>query len=204
MGSRAGGPSAHRLARVNVVRRKHWGWGFEDQQPTPAEVRAAAPALADHLGVPFADVEDPVPIGAVELRRPRVAVPGELADICAGDVHARASHALGKSYADIVQGLSRPLRSSPGLRRPPARGGGRRARARVVRGRAVAAIPFGGGTSVVGGVTPAVGPEYNGAVSLDLGALDRVLEVDTVSRAAARSRRVRWARTWSASWRSTA
>ena len=42
-------------------------------------------------------------------------------------------------------------------------------------------IPYGGGSSVVGGVTPAFdGP----AVSLDLGALDRVLEVDPVGRAA--------------------
>lgn len=48
----------------------------------------------------------------------------------------------------------------------------------------VAAIPFGGGTSVVGGVTPQVAGPYNGVVSIDLGALDKVLEVDEVSRAA--------------------
>jgi alkyldihydroxyacetonephosphate synthase len=47
-----------------------------------------------------------------------------------------------------------------------------------------AAIPFGGGTSVVGGVEPRTGPEYAGAVSIDMRALDRVLEVDRDSRAA--------------------
>ena len=47
-----------------------------------------------------------------------------------------------------------------------------------------AAIPYGGGTSVVGGVEPRVGDGYAGAVTIDLGALDRVLEVDPVSRAA--------------------
>ena len=47
-----------------------------------------------------------------------------------------------------------------------------------------AAIPFGGGTSVVGGVEPRIPDTYAGSVSLDLGALDRVLEVDSVSRAA--------------------
>ena len=47
-----------------------------------------------------------------------------------------------------------------------------------------AAIPYGGGTSVVGGVEPRVGDAYAGAVTIDLGALDRVLEVDPVSRAA--------------------
>ena len=44
-----------------------------------------------------------------------------------------------------------------------------------------AAIPFGGGTSVVGGVEP---PGDRPAVTIDLGALDRVLEVDRASRAA--------------------
>ena len=48
----------------------------------------------------------------------------------------------------------------------------------------VAVIPFGAGSSVVGGVEPAVGDSYAGAVSLDLRRLDRVLEVDRTSRAA--------------------
>src|SRR5207249_3659039 len=45
-------------------------------------------------------------------------------------------------------------------------------------------VPCGGGRSVVGGVEPDVGDAYGGAVSLDLGRLDRVLEVDTESLAA--------------------
>jgi alkyldihydroxyacetonephosphate synthase len=47
-----------------------------------------------------------------------------------------------------------------------------------------AAIPFGGGTSVVGGVEAAVGGRYEGAVAIDLKRLDRVVEVDAISRAA--------------------
>ena len=47
-----------------------------------------------------------------------------------------------------------------------------------------AAIPYGGGTSVVGGVEAAVGDRYAGAVSIDLRRLDRVLDIDVTSRAA--------------------
>src|SRR5207249_10555919 len=47
-----------------------------------------------------------------------------------------------------------------------------------------AVIPYGGGSSVVGGVEPAVGARDAGAVSLDHSRLDRVLEVDRTSRAA--------------------
>jgi len=46
--------------------------------------------------------------------------------------------------------------------------------------------PFGGGTSVVGGVEARVGDAYDGAVAIDLKAMDRVLEVDPV-RVAARN-----------------
>jgi len=48
----------------------------------------------------------------------------------------------------------------------------------------LACIPYGGGSSVVGGVEARVGDGYAGAVSLDLGRLDRVLEIDRTSRAA--------------------
>jgi alkyldihydroxyacetonephosphate synthase len=45
-----------------------------------------------------------------------------------------------------------------------------------------AAIPFGGGSSVVGGVEP---PEdFDGVVTIDISGLNRVLEIDGVSRAA--------------------
>ncbi|MGH2922836.1 MAG: FAD-binding oxidoreductase, partial [Solirubrobacterales bacterium] len=47
-----------------------------------------------------------------------------------------------------------------------------------------AAIPFGGGTSVVGGVEARVGDGYDGVVSIDLSRMNRVLDVDATSRAA--------------------
>jgi alkyldihydroxyacetonephosphate synthase len=48
----------------------------------------------------------------------------------------------------------------------------------------VAAVPYGGGTSVVGGVEPRVGEDFRGAVTIDLAELAAVLDIDSVSRAA--------------------
>jgi alkyldihydroxyacetonephosphate synthase len=48
----------------------------------------------------------------------------------------------------------------------------------------VCAIPYGGGSSVVGGVEPPEDPRWKGCLTLDLSRLDRVLEIDRVSRAA--------------------
>jgi alkyldihydroxyacetonephosphate synthase len=165
-------------------RRKHWGWGFEDEQPSRAELTAAASGLAAHLGFPVGEVEQPAPLEAVELARPRISPPAILREICDDDVHARASHAWGKSYMDVVRGFRGRFEHPPDFVARP------RDETEVERllewcsAERVAAIPYGGGTSVVGGVCPDVARSYNGAVSIDLGALDRVLEVDQVSRSA--------------------
>jgi alkyldihydroxyacetonephosphate synthase len=48
----------------------------------------------------------------------------------------------------------------------------------------VAIIPYGGGSSVVKGTEPDVGDGYKGVVTIDMKRLDKVLEVDSISRAA--------------------
>jgi alkyldihydroxyacetonephosphate synthase len=169
---------------VSDRRRKHWGWGFEDQQPTSDQLRASAGTLAAHLEIALGDVEDPVPLESVRLAPPRIQAPASLSDICANDVHARASHALGKSYADIVRGFRGRFDHPPDLVLRPRDETDLERALEWCSDERIAAIPFGGGTSVVGGVTPSVPSSYNGAVSIDIGALDRVLEVDDVSLAA--------------------
>jgi alkyldihydroxyacetonephosphate synthase len=172
------------LARVTTRRRKHWGWGFEDEQPSHEEVRAAAAGLAAHLGFPPVEVEQPVGIEAIALPAPRVTVPSALAPICTSDAHERASHALGKSYSDVVRGFRGQFPNPPDFVARP------RDEIDVERllewcsAERVAAIPYGGGTSVVGGVEPLLDSSYNGVVTIDLGELRRVLQVDETSRAA--------------------
>jgi alkyldihydroxyacetonephosphate synthase len=169
---------------VTARRRKHWGWGFEDEQPSPDEVRAAAGGLAAHLGFPPVEVEQPVSLDAVTLPAARVLPPSALAAICSTDAHARASHALGKSYSDVVLGFRGRFDHPPDfVARPRDEVDVERLLAWCSAER-VAVIPYGGGTSVVGGVQPNVDPSYNGAITIDLGALRRVLEVDLLSRAA--------------------
>src|SRR5690606_16871836 len=97
---------------------------------------------------------------------------------------ARLGHAHGKAFRDVIRGLRRDFAHAPDCVALPA---DEDELARLLdwcQGANVAAIPYGGGSSVVGGVEPAVGEGYAGAVSIDLRRFDRVLEVDAASRAA--------------------
>jgi alkyldihydroxyacetonephosphate synthase len=169
---------------TTVRRRKHWGWGYEDQQPSREQVREAAAGIRSHLGFEPLEVEEPVPLSSVELPAGRLEPPASLADLCSTDAHDRASHAYGRSYRDIVRAFRGRFDHPPDLVAHPAGEDDLRRLLEWCADAGAAAIPYGGGTSVVGGVEPAVGEGYAGAVSIDLSRLDRVLDVDSVSRAA--------------------
>ncbi len=169
---------------MDARRRKFWGWGYEDQQPSREEVEQAGAGIRAHLGFEPREVEAPVAIEDVSLPAPRLEPPGSLASICSSDTYDRASHAYGKSYRDVVRAFRGRFDHPPDVvARPSSEEELRRLLEWCEEARA-AAIPYGGGTSVVGGVEAAVGDGYAGAVSIDLARLDRVLEVDPVSRAA--------------------
>ncbi len=162
-------------------RRKHWGWGFEDQQPPHEQVEAVAAGAREHLGFPPARVERPARLDDLELPPPRLEPPAALSDVCRTDTYERASHAYGKSYRDVVRAFRGRFDSPPDVVAHPSDEAELERVLAWCEEAGAAAIPFGGGTSVVGGVEP---PPDRPTVTLDLRAMDRVLEVDAVSRAA--------------------
>jgi alkyldihydroxyacetonephosphate synthase len=169
---------------VAQLRRKHWGWGFEHEQPSMAELTAAAAGIRAHLGIGCEDVESPVALEALQLPEPRIEPPPQLEGICSADTYARASHAWGKSYSDVVRGFRGQFHNPPDFVARPHDEAQLQALLDWCAGAAAAAIPYGGGTSVVGGVEPRLPRGFAGVVTIDLGALDRLLDVDAVSRSA--------------------
>jgi alkyldihydroxyacetonephosphate synthase len=166
-------------------RRSHWAWGYEDELATEAQLRGIAELVAAVTGVALpGDLEAPVPLERVRLPEPRVAVPSHLADICSQRPHDRAVHAHGMAYRDLIRAFRGEFEHVPDV---VARPGDERDVEELLAWcdtAGLALIPFGGGTSVVGGVEPRVGSGYAGTVSADLSLLSRVLKVDPVSRAA--------------------
>jgi len=129
-------------------------------------------------------VREPVPIDEVDLAPSRLRAPDSLAEIFSDERHERLSHALGKAYRDVVRGFRGEFPNPPDLVARPRDESEVEAVLSFCEQQGAAAIPYGGGTSVVGGVEPRVGDGYGGAISIDLRALDRVLEIDGESRAA--------------------
>jgi alkyldihydroxyacetonephosphate synthase len=164
--------------------RRFWGWGREGGGPSADQQRGIAQALAARFGLDDVRIAEPPRIEELRLPAPRLAPPGALAGICSTAPLDRAAHTYGKSFRDLVRAYRRDYAHPPDVVASP------RTEAEVAAvldwcsGARAAVIPYGGGSSVVGGVEPAIGDRWAGTVSLDLSRLDRVVEVDRTSRAA--------------------
>jgi alkyldihydroxyacetonephosphate synthase len=162
-------------------RLKHWGWGYEDQAPQRNELEQAAAGIAERFGF-GGEIEEPVPFEAVELREPRLRPPSAFGDLFSDDRYERVAHALGKAYRDVVRGFRGEFENPPDLVAFPKDESEIEVVLEWAEAEGAAVVPFGGGTSVVGGVEARLGERP--VVSLDLRWLDRVLEVDAESLAA--------------------
>jgi alkyldihydroxyacetonephosphate synthase len=147
-----------------------WGWGEPAEEP---HLSAAGLEL-----LPAGEPSRPVRLDDVVLPEP-AAPPGLDFVEVRTDREARVRHAAGKSYPDLVR-----LRSGDGSGAPDAVVYPKSADevAEVLASSAregVAVVPFGGGTSVVGGVEALRG-SFASVISLDLAGLDS-LSVDRES-----------------------
>jgi len=166
-----------------AARRKFWGWGREDETVSDDEVVMLARVFGQRFGanlVPKAGPKDT----DFTLRPPRLAVPGALARMCRTDAYDRLVHSYGKSFADYVRLFQRHVPYPPDVVAYPETEGEVTAVLDWAAREKAAVVPFGGGSSVVGGVECDVGEGYSGVVSLDLTQMRKVVEVDRTSRAA--------------------
>jgi alkyldihydroxyacetonephosphate synthase len=156
---------------------KWWGWG--DPAVEPRLDDEALGVLRERVGElepwPLARQLGEFELPAAEaLPRALVDAVGE-GNVFAGD-EDRLRHATGRGYVDLARLRNGALEAAPDAVLVPADAASLRAAIDVCAAEGIAIVPFGGGTSVVGGVEPLRGG-HGRLISLDLGAL-RAVEVD--------------------------
>ncbi|WP_406405142.1 FAD-binding oxidoreductase [Streptomyces sp. NBC_00879] len=162
------------------------GWGDPDKAaPLPDSVigllrdllgvtpRETGPARLDGIAVP------PSPLADGTLRALTECLGGG-AYVRTG-AESRIRHTRGKSTPDLLRIRAGEVEDIPAAVLLPGSHEEVLAVLRVCAEQGVAAVPFGGGTSVVGGLAPQAGRCF---VALDLRRLDRLLALDEVSRTA--------------------
>ncbi len=164
--------------------RKFWGWGFADEGPNQEQQERIAALLAARFGIPTPVVTAPPRLDELALRAPRLTPPVALAPLCSTSPYDRAGHTYGKSFRDVVRAFRREFANPPDVVAFPTNEHEVTALLDWCASARAVAIPYGGGSSVVGGVEAPVDGLHRGVVSIDLGRLDRLIEVDRVSRAA--------------------
>ncbi|HEV3002551.1 MAG TPA: FAD-binding oxidoreductase [Solirubrobacteraceae bacterium] len=158
---------------------RFWGWG-DDAHAGDGIPPHAEEMLARELDLPPGR-SAPVALEEVRLGEPAL-TEAALADLRAAckvrdDREARVLHAAGKSYPDLVRMRAGEGDGAPDAVVLPGSHDAARAVLDACARHGVAVVPFGGGTSVVGGVEPLRG-DFPAVVALDLRRLDRLAAVD--------------------------
>lgn len=163
--------------------RSHWAWGYEDAFPDEATLAKLEKRLGHTLGGPIVR-EAPVPFDAIALPKPRIVPPYELRAFGSDGPRDRVMHAYGKGYRDIVRAFRGEVASPPDWVFFPESEEHLASLFLFCEREDVAIVPFGGGTSVVGGVETILEKGFRGVVTVSLAKMQGLLSVSKEDRTA--------------------
>lgn len=166
------------------------GWGRlgESMHMTRTREAALIAELGRRLGRTITRAAEPAALESIKLPPTKLApdVLARLRAACGEDgvctsVTERVTHATGRSLPDLLRLRRGDLDAVPEVVLYPPDEGAIAAVLRIAADAQLAVIPFGGGSSVVGGVAPRCAPGQAGALSLDTTRLDRLVRIDAES-----------------------
>ena len=174
------------LAESPVHHMKWWGWGVPGVAFHHEDKPGFAPFVLKAVGIDlhtatvleqpdFGALDVPAPAAPEELRQAIVAAVG--AEGVRDDDLDRVVHTYGKSIRDLIKVRAGILPRVPDLVVYPKDEAAVQRVVDVVVAQDAVLIPFGGGSNIAGSLEP-MPEEARPVVSLDLGLLDRVLDVD--------------------------
>jgi len=162
--------SAHATFDLGAREGAVWSW-LAEQLGVPGFVRRS-PAHLEEV-----ELADPT-LGEAELAALREVVGAEHVKV---DRYERVFHARGKSYLDLLALRSGKPGAAPDAVVYPGSAAEVQALVACCERIGAALVPYGGGSSVVGGVAALRRPGQRAVVTCDLTRMDRVLAIDAVS-----------------------
>ncbi|MSP73458.1 MAG: FAD-binding oxidoreductase [Myxococcales bacterium] len=161
--------------------RCHWGWGFADKFPDEGGLRALGGSLGMALGFEAQEPRSPRPIGEAQLPASTFGARARPPFFFDAGPEARIRHTYGRGFRDLARGFVGDFSAAPDAVAFPLTEDDVEALFAYAERERLVLVPFGGGTSVVGGVECPRPASREGVVAVDLRHFDRVLEVDPVS-----------------------
>lgn len=177
------------------------GWGYVEQALSEKERKRLMGTIGNVFSSHRLEEKHALPVEAIELPRPRLEIPPRFAkwktdglppvegtgpqptqSWMTTSAQERVLHALGRSFRDLAQLRTGRLPVAPDAVVRPASVEDLKVVLEWANTEGCAVIPFGGGSSVVGGVTPEGTGKYPACIALDLQGLNRVLEINATDR----------------------
>ena len=164
--------------------RKFWGWGYEDELLSEEEENNIDKRIAETFQLDSVERIDIPKAEQIELPKSRINPPKSLGSIFSKDQLERLNHSYGKSFPDSARSILGLFPSPPDLIAYPNSEQEITEILDWASSNDIAVIPYGGGSSVCGGVETDVGGDYAGVISLDMKNLNQIIEIDKDSRTA--------------------
>jgi alkyldihydroxyacetonephosphate synthase len=164
--------------------RKFWGWGYEDELLSEEEENNIDKRIAETFQLDSVERIDIPKAEQIELPKSRINPPKSLGSIFSKNQLERLNHSYGKSFPDSARSILGLFPSPPDLIAYP---NSEQEITEILDWASsddIAVIPYGGGSSVCGGVETDVGGDYAGVISLDMKNLNQIIEIDKDSRTA--------------------
>ena len=164
--------------------RKFWGWGYEDELLSEEEENNIDKRIAETFQLDSVERIDIPKAEQIELPKSKINPPKSLGSIFSKDQLERLNHSYGKSFPDSARSILGLFPSPPDLIAYPNSEQEITEILDWASSNDIAVIPYGGGSSVCGGVETDVGGDYAGVISLDMKNLNQIIEIDKDSRTA--------------------
>ena len=160
------------------------GWGYKDFQFPAQALENYKTTFRNLFQIKEFENHSPIPVEQLKLRAPRFSLPSNLQAICSSSNFDRASHTYGKAFRDIWRGLRGQFPNPPDYVAFPKTEKEIMDLMEFATQNMVSLIPYGGGSSVCGGIEPTTNARYAGVISVDMKHFNKILEIDKASRSA--------------------